>query len=320
VGLSPGATIAVLRQRLRRGRQAVPVPVQRFVDWLRSPEVVTTSSSLAFYAMISLPPMVLLAFWIAGWFIDESALADLGTEVDDRSPDQLPVADVLRTLIQVAAGTGPIAAIAAVWPATTYGAALARAFTAVAPQAQHRIRGWRGRLLALVLIVTLPLVVFSGLAALYLVPQVVGQGQLLTVALGAGGLVILGTLIGLLYSLFRLRNTSIGDVVVGAGVAASLVSAATAGYLIYLQFADFTQRYGPTELATAVLLGLWLLLGNAALLVGYRLMLKRAARRQPGAPYPRPADSTGPEDEPTETAAEDADPETIDGSARHGAD
>ncbi|WP_175484195.1 YihY/virulence factor BrkB family protein [Modestobacter sp. DSM 44400] len=268
--------------------------MQQFVGWLRSPEFVTTSSSLAFYALISLPPMVLLGFWIAGWFIDESTLADLGTEVDSRSPDQLPAADVLRALIEVAARTGPVAAVAAIWPATTYGAALARAFTAVAPQAQRRIRGWRGRLLALVLIATVPLVVFSGLAALYLVPQVVGQGRLLTVALVAGALLILGVMIGLLYSLFRLRETGIGDVVVGAATATGLVSVTTAGYVLYLQYADFTERYGATGLATAVLLGLWLLLGNAALLVGYRLMLKRAARRQPGAPAPRPADKTEP--------------------------
>jgi len=275
--------VRAVRRRVRRGWQAVPAPVQRFLGWLRSPEFVTTSSSLAFYAMISLPPMVLLGFWIAGWFLDESTLADLGTAVDSRSPDRLPVADVLRALIDVAARTGPVAAIAAVWPATTYGAALARAFTAVAPEAQHRIRGWRGRVLALVLIAALPLVVFCSLAALYLVPQVVGQGTLLTVALGAGSLLVLGTLIGVLYALFRLRDTGLGDVAVGAAVATGLVGATTAGYLVYLRFAGLTQRYGATGLATAVLLRLWLLLANAALLVGYRLMLKRATSRQPAA-------------------------------------
>jgi len=283
-----------LREGLRNGWQDLPEPVRRFVTWLRSPEFVTTSSSLAFYALISLPPMVLLGFWIAGWFIDESTLTQLGTAVDSRSPDQLPVAELLRALIDVAAQTGPLAAVAAVWPATTYGAALARAFTAVAPRAHRRIRGWRGRLLALVLIAIGPLVVFSGLSALYLVPEVVGQGTVLTVALAAGALLLLGTLIGVLYSLFRLRETGVGDVVVGAAIATALVGVVTAGYLVYLRYADFTQRYGATGLATAVLLGLWLLLGNASLLIGYRLMLKRAARREPDAPDPRPADRSGP--------------------------
>ncbi len=68
----------------------------------------------------------------------------------------------------------------------------------------------------------------------------------------------------------------------------------TAGYLVYLQFADSPQRYGATGLATAVLLGRWLLLTTAALLIGYRLMLRSAARRQAGAPVPRSADDVGP--------------------------
>ena len=77
--LIPGAKVAILRQRLRRGWHAVSAPVQRLVGWLRSPEFVTTSSSLAFYAMISLPPMVLLGFWIAG-----------GSSTSPRSPTLAP--------------------------------------------------------------------------------------------------------------------------------------------------------------------------------------------------------------------------------------
>ena len=60
------------------------------------------------------------------------------------------------------------------------------------------------------------------------------------------------------------------------------------GYLLYLRTgADFRDRYGTASLATLVLFGLWLLLGNAVLLAGYRLMTRRAARRRSG-PGPRP--------------------------------
>ena len=275
-----------LRHRLARGYDRVPRPVRRFVGWLRSPEFVTTSSSLAFYAMISLPPMVLLGFWIAGWFVDESSLQDLGSQVSDQAPDQLPVADVLRALIDVAAQTGPLAAVAAVWPATTYGAALARAFSDIAPEAERRIRGWKGRLLALVIIAALPFAVFSGLATLYVVPRLLGAGVWLQLALGLGTLVVVGLVIALIYGLFELRETRWHDVATGAATAVGLVALTTAGYLAYLEFADFTERYGPTALATAVLLGLWLLLGNAALLAGYRVMSRRAYRRSRAAPPP----------------------------------
>ncbi|MGY1847912.1 MULTISPECIES: YihY/virulence factor BrkB family protein [unclassified Blastococcus] len=275
-----------LRRRLGEGYRRVPEPARRFLAWLRSPEFLTTSSSLAFYAMVSLPPMVLLGFWGAGLVVDQSALQDLGTEVDAQAPDQLPVADVLRALIDVAAETGPVAAVAAVWPATTYGAALARALSEVAPRSEQRMRGWKGRLLALAIIAVLPVAVFSGLAALYLVPRLLGSGTAVRIAMGLGSLALLGVLIGLVYALFRLWETRISDVVVGAATATCLVAATTGGYLVYLEYADFTARYGATALATAVLLGLWLLLGNAALIAGYRVMARRVHARRPRDPGP----------------------------------
>lgn len=271
-----------LRRRLGEGYRRVPQPVRRFLAWLRSPEFLTTSAGLAFYAMVSLPPMVLLGFWVAGLAVDDSALQNLGTQVDDQAPDRLPVADVLRALIDVAAQTGPVAAVAAVWPATTYGAALARAFSAVAPETERRIRGWKGRLLALAIIAVLPVAVFSGLAALYLVPRLLGSGPVLRIALGVGVLLLLGLVIGLIYTLYRLWETRVGDIAVGAATATGLVAVTTGGYLVYLEFADFTARYGPTALATAVLLGLWLLLGNAALIAGYRVMARRVQARRKG--------------------------------------
>ncbi|MGY1841037.1 MULTISPECIES: YihY/virulence factor BrkB family protein [unclassified Modestobacter] len=273
--------LARARRRYHRTRDALPAPVLRFGRWVRGPEFFTVAASLAFYAMISIPPMVLIAFWIAGAFVDESALEGLGSQVDGQTPDQLPVGEVLRALIDIAARAGPLAVVSAAWPATAYGAALARAFTQVAPESERQIRGWRGRLLALVLIAVLPLVVFSALAALYVVPRLFGTGWALTALLGLGAFAVLALVIALVYALFQLRDTRWQDVAVGALIAAGLVALTTAGYLVYLQFfADFSDRYGTSSLATAVLLGLWLLLGNAVLLVGYRLMLRRAIRRQ----------------------------------------
>lgn len=281
---------------LRRRWDDLPAPVRTFLTWLRSPEFVTTSASLAFYALISLPPMVLLGFWVAGLAVDQSDLQHLGDAVGAQAPQQLRLAGLLRTLIGVSAQIGPVAAVAAVWPATTYGAALARAFTAIAPKAQRRIRGWRGRLLALVLIAVLPLAVFSGLATLYLVPRLLGSGIGLRIALALGALVLLLALISLIYVLFQLWDTRWDDVLVGAGSATAAVAVTSAGYLLYLRYTDLGARYGAV-LATAVLLGLWLLLGNAALLAGYRLMSRRARRRIRG-PEAARREIRGPADPP----------------------
>ncbi|MCO7219944.1 YihY/virulence factor BrkB family protein [Klenkia sp. PcliD-1-E] len=258
----------------------LPGPVVTFGRWLGSPEFSTVSAALAFYALVSLPPMVLIAFWVAGLVVDDATLQGLGNQVSGRTPDQLPIGDVLRGLIDVASRIGPVAVLSAVWPATAYGAALARAFTEVTPQTNEKIRGLRGRLLALAVIAVLPVAVFSGLAALFVVPRLLGSGWQLTALLGLGVLVLLVGVISLVYWLFQVRDTRWDDVVLGALLAAGLVGLSTAVYLGYLTwFADFTERYGASSLATLVLLGFWLLIGNAVLLVGYRFMIRRALRR-----------------------------------------
>ncbi len=272
------------RRRWHRIRGRLPGPVVSFGRWMLSAEFSTVSAALAFYALISLPPMVLIAFWVAGSVVDDAMLQGLGDQVSDSAPQQLPVGDVVRGLIDIAARTGPLAVLTAVWPATAYGAALARAFTAVTPRSQQRIRGRRGRLLALVVIAVLPAVVFTALAGLYLVPRLLGSGWPLTVLLALGAAVVVALVIALLYWLFQVRDTRWDDVVLGALVATGLLGLSTGGYLVHLTwFADFTQRYGASSLATLVLLAFWLLLSNAVLLVGYRFMIRRALHRQGGA-------------------------------------
>ena len=289
------ARLALARRRLHRAwRTRVPERARRMGGWLRSDEFLTTSSSLAFYAMISLPPMVLIAFWVAGAVVPDSTLQALGGQVEASTPEQLPVAAVVRSLIDLAADAGALSVLFAVWPATTYGAALGRAFENVAPRSPDELPGWKGRLLALLVLAVLPLVVFGGLAVLYVVPRLAsGRTWPLTAALAVGTLLALAALIALVFQLYTVRDTNWVDVVVGALVATALIAAVSGSYLVYLEvFADFRERYGRTSLATAVLLGLWLLLTHAMLLAGYRVMLRRALRRSGRPPSGVPA---GPE-------------------------
>lgn len=265
----------------RAVRRRVPEPILRFGGWLRGDEFVTTSASLAFYAMVSLPPMALVALWAAGGVISESALQNLGSEVRGQAPDALPVGNAIRGLIDVAGRIGPMSALTAIWPATAYGAALARAFTRVTPDQQRQFGGWKGRLFALAIIAILPVVVFAALAVLYLGPRLLNSsGRPLTLAFAVASFVVLALIVALIFFLFRLRDTAPADIALCALITTGLEAAVTAGYIVYLEvFANFTERYGASFLATAVLLGLWLLLSNAVLLVGYRILLRRAVDR-----------------------------------------
>ena len=259
----------------------VPEPVQRFVRWLRSDDFFSTSSSLAYYALMSIPPMVLVALWVAGGFLSDEALERLGSEVDEQSPGDLPVGEVLAALIEVATTVGVLSVLGALWPATAYGAALGRAFRAVTPRAQRRVRGMRGRLFALAIIALLPLAVFAGVAVLYLGPQLLpGTGWWLTAAFALAAYAIVVVVVAVIFLLYRMRDTKPHDVVFGAFLAATLMAVATGGYLVHLRFfADFESNYGASGLATLVLLALWLMIVNACLIIGYRVMLRRALLR-----------------------------------------
>lgn len=272
---------SALSGQARRLERRLPAPVRRFERWLRGPELVITSSSLAFYGLISIPPMVLIAFWLAGVVLPEAQLDTLVDEVARRSPDEVPAGDVVRGLFELAARAGPFAILAAAWPATAYGAALGRAFSEVATGEEQRIRGWKGRLFALVVIAMLPLIIISAVAALYLGPRVLGTGTAFTLALVAAALTAVWLLVAVIFALYRLRDASPTDVALAAAATTGLELMISGGYLLYLRLgADFTGRYGTASLATLVLFALWLLLGHAVLLVGYRLLLRLARRRR----------------------------------------
>jgi len=267
-------------ERASSARERVPEPLRRLVGWVTGPEFFITSSSLAFYALISIPPMTIIALWVAGGFFDDSVRHD----VEDRSPNELPVGEIVRGLVDTATRIGGFSVVAAVWPATAYGAALAKAFSMIAPESERSLTGWKGRLLSLGVLALLPLVVFAALAALYFGPLLVdADGAGFTVLLALGALVVYGLVVLAIFELFQVRDTSFGDIAVGAAVAAVGQALLTAGYLVYVGvFADFEETYGSSLLATVILLGFWLLLSNACLLASYRLMLKRCRRRLDG--------------------------------------
>jgi YihY family inner membrane protein len=281
-----------VRQRASSVREGVtsrtldrlPDPVRRFGGWLRSDDFFTTSSSLAYYALISLAPMALIALWIAGALIDEDSLRELGSTVDGESPEELPVGELVQSLVALATTIGFFSVIGAIWPATAYGAALARAFDHITPDAERQVRGMKGRVFAALLIAVLPLAVFGALAVLYVVPRLLGvSGLWITATLGLGAALFVWLFISGIYQLFQMRDTQWTDVLVAAAAATGVLAVVSAGYLVYLEFfADFEERYGTSGLATIVLLGVWLMLANAVLLVGYKLMLRRALARAEG--------------------------------------
>src|SRR5690348_4791505 len=91
-----GALPDRIKRRRRAAEAALPKPVRRFERWARGPELSMTSASLAFYALVSLPPMVLVAFWLAGMVASDEQLAGLVDEMGRRAPAELPLDGLVR--------------------------------------------------------------------------------------------------------------------------------------------------------------------------------------------------------------------------------
>jgi uncharacterized BrkB/YihY/UPF0761 family membrane protein len=185
----------------------------------------------------------------------------------------------LERVADLGAGLGVGALIALLWPATSYGAGLARAFDRLSPGRNEPAKGLRGRALALALVGLMPALVLAGLVASYLGTSLVGHGraaQVLGWALAlAFGFVASSAAAMAIYKLFSPRPVVGRGVLHGGAVAGAAISLLSAGYAFFLHFgADFEHRYATSGLAAVVLLGVWLFLTNALILVGYQVALE----------------------------------------------
>jgi YihY family inner membrane protein len=274
-----------LPQPVRRAadvaRRYIPEPLRRLATWIRSDEALSTAASLAFFALISLPPSALIGLWIVGAFAGDGRIEQLGERVATMAPGDLQADNMIVGLVDVATKLGWVSIAAALWPATAYGADLARAFDRLTPTGRRPMDGLRGRALVIVIIALLPLLVLTALMLVLFLPQVLGEDlapRLLGYALAA--VVVIAGLTGflaLLYDLFSPADVGYRAALTGGAYAAVAIAAISIGYVVYLRLgANFEERYGSSAFATVILLGLWLYLTNGALIGGYKTALMRA--------------------------------------------
>lgn len=259
----------------------LPGPVARLVQWARSDESLSTAASLAFFALVSLPPTAMIVFWVTGVIAGEERISQLGEQLSAIAPAEVDADELIVETVEVATALGWGSVLAALWPATAYGAGLARAFDRLTPTGRRPMDGLRGRLLVIALIALLPLLVLSALGVLLILPRLLGDevlAQLLGV--GAAAALALGGLTGvlaLLYNLFSPADVGPRAALRGGAWAAAAITVITAGYAVYLRVgANFEERYGSSAVAAVILLALWLYLVNGALIVGYKTALLRA--------------------------------------------
>lgn len=255
----------------------LPDRAGQIVDGLRKDDVLLLSAGLAFYALVSIAPVVILVLWVAGILLGDQRLHDAARQLRTITPPGIGANRALIRIADLGSSVGIFAILTGLWPATAYGAGLSRAFTRLTPRKNVSARGFRGRVLALVFL--LPLFVVGVLIASFAGTALAGGGWLATIvgwaiALGTG-FGVAAIALGLIYRVFPpivLSWPAIGRGVLTAGISISVLSLL---FSIYLELgSDFQAHYATSGLAGVVLLAVWLFLANALLLVGYETALE----------------------------------------------
>jgi membrane protein len=264
------ANRGVAKGRMDRWQDGLPAPVRRVVVGLQGDDILVLASSLSFYALVSIIPLVILVLWLAGLLVGHGEIQSFADSLAKQAPKNLGIDKVARQIANLGRSIGLVAVIGMLWPSTAYGAGLVRAFDRLRQGQGRRLKGLRGRLLALSFVVCLPVLVLGALFISYAMTQVFGAGVGYLGALVVTFVAACVT-VGLIYRVFppdRLSWSAIWAGTVGTAVAIAVLSV---GYTVFLNVgADFETHYASSGVAAVVLLAVWLYLANAVLLAGYQ--------------------------------------------------
>jgi uncharacterized BrkB/YihY/UPF0761 family membrane protein len=255
----------------------LPKPIQKVVARARGRDIPLFAASLAFYGLVSVLPAVIMVLWIVGVVLGDERVHRAAAELGRVAPEGIGAGRAMQRVADLGTDIGAWSIVTALWPASSYGAGLTRAFDNLSPKHRGELKGLRGRGLALVAL--FPLFVLGGLVGSFAGTAFIGRSgawavvgwvlALLTGFVGAAGT------IALIYRIFppeRLRWRAIGF---GTVLAAGGISMISLLFTIYLNLgANFQQHYATAGLAGIVLLAVWLFLANVFVLVGFQAALE----------------------------------------------
>jgi membrane protein len=264
------------RRVARRLAERVPDPVMRVVQRSHEEDVFLLSAGLAFYALVSVAPLLILVMWAISLVLGDQRVRELSDQISRVAPKDLGAGEALRRVAQVGTSVGVWAIVTALWPATAYGAGLRRAFDRMTPKSEPQLEGLWGR--GLLLLAILPVFILGSLIGAYAGTKVLGEGTTarvlgLVIALGTG-FVGAAAVLALIYRIFPARRMSWSAARRATIVAATGISVLAVGFIGLLSMGlNFQRHYLTSGLAGVVLLGLWLFLSNLMVLVAYRAAL-----------------------------------------------
>ena len=176
----------------------------------RAEDVFLYSAALAFYGLISVAPLVVVALWVTSLVVGPTQIHDAAAELAHFSPEALGADRALERVADLGTRLGLVAVIAAVWPATAYGSALVRVLDRLTGDPDAT--GLQRRGAALLLVCLAPVLVLASLVASYAGATTLGDTPVeiavgLTVALvyGFGATVVT---VGFIYRVLPARPST----------------------------------------------------------------------------------------------------------------
>jgi membrane protein len=265
------------------GRGGVGSLVRDVARATRGHDLPLYAAAVTFYATVGVVPLLLLALFLAGQVAGEAAVRDLADGLAGLLPTGLGAQGATRFLSSAGTMMTPLAALAALVPASLYGEGLVRAFDRLSTQVGRR-RSTRGRLGSLVVVAASPVLLLGGLSAARGLTHVLGDG-LLDRLLGVyfAFLVLWLTISPVLAYAYRALSPERPGrraLLWGAAGTGSFLAGTCLGFVLFLSLGiDLGGAYGgATHLATAVAAVGWLFVLHVLVLVGYVATLCLDAR------------------------------------------
>lgn len=268
------AALATRAKALARGSfERLPSGVKRVLSRLIDRDVLLAASSLAFYGLISIMPLLLISFSLVEFLAGESELRRL--ENAATSPQTGSVGILVRDLIRGASSSW-IVILGTLWPATAYGAGLARALRHMGDR-DAQVSGRGGRFKGLAFVFVLPVLVLLGVPGAFVLTRLPGTGVLQTM-LGWAAAAVVGSLttaavVVFVYRAFAPESLTWPATVKGAAATAAGLTALSIGAVLVLGLGVTSNRYGTPAVTAVLLMGVWLFAANIVLLAGYQTVL-----------------------------------------------
>jgi membrane protein len=260
----------------------LPRSLRGFVERLRHEQAVLDAAGLAFYALVSAGPAVVVAMWVTGLVLGEERLHRVADQVGRIAPQELGADRALRGVATQGTTAGVAAVLLALWPGSAYGSGLVRAFDRASDRRDRRRTPFLGRVLAVTLL--LPMLALGSVALAYLGATALGDEPLaavagipLALASGFAGAIVVSAVV---YRVFPPDRMSWSEVWRASAIAAGGSSVASVVLVAFVSLgADFEEHYASSGLAAVVLLAVWLFVSNLFLVVGYQVAVGDGRRR-----------------------------------------